>query len=159
MIIRHLSRMKMNTSLGTVHTYLLRYALMMMRIASAMSDCELQWLRREVVPKMNTATIATKLAFTIAGIKTKETHSSMIVRTTGNGGRQATFAGDFWTGWLSVWPSGFWNVYTVSGGLWWLPFSYAVDMVCGLSRDVTGSCEWGGHVDTACVWFVAVDAY
>lgn len=81
-------------------------------------------------------------------------------RTTGRGGRHAMLAGDFWTGWSSILvvPSGFWNVYTVNGGRWW-PFSYAVDIVCGLSSEVTGSCECGGHVDTACVWFVAVDAY
>lgn len=84
------------------------------------------------------------------------------VLTIGNGGRPpGTFAGDFWTGTCSfvvdVEPSGFWNVYTVSGGRWW-PFSYAVEIVCGRSNDVTGSCECGGQVDTACVWFVAVDA-
>lgn len=79
--------------------------------------------------------------------------------TTGKGGRHATLAGDFWTGCCSVVvePSGFWNVYTVNGGRW-CPFSYAVDIVCGRSSDVTGSCECGGHVDTACVWFVVVDA-
>lgn len=32
------------------------------------------------------------------------------------------------------------------------------EIVCGRSDGTTASCVWGGHVDTACVWFVVVEA-
>lgn len=56
-------------------------------------------------------------------------------------------AGDF--GLFSEIASGFWNVYTVSAGLWW-PFSYADEIVCGRSAVAVPSWVCGGHVDTAC---------